>query len=129
MELEEARKRSPKQETRDESSTRGGDNTVTTMSKDLVASQAELQKVLKENSSLRSKLEKETTKAREKVASLTEECRKAQAKAHKLERDGRYDLAVQSEVARLRFASAPSPDRRGGSSQRDDWIHFYNPRL
>ena len=56
---------------------------------------------------------------------MTEECRKAQAKAHKLEREGTFDAAVKSEVARLRMSPGlSSPDKRGAG--HEDWMLVSN---
>ena len=81
----------------------------------------ELQKVKKENASLRSKLEQSASKAKAEIAALTEECRLAQMKAQKFEREGRDDAAVKSEVSRLHV----SPEKRGpyssiGNNDEDD---------
>lgn len=80
----------------------------------------ELQKVKKENSSLKAKTEQAASKAKSELASLTEECRQAQAKAHKYEREGRFDAAVRSEVAKLHLSS----EARG--MHRGDWMLVTN---
>jgi hypothetical protein len=73
----------------------------------------DLQNLKKENSSLKHKMEKEASEAKASNDALTEECRKAQSKAHKAERDGRYDAAVKSELIRLRMSpSVSTPERR-----------------
>lgn len=77
------------------------------------AMKKDLTKLKKENSSLKHRMEKEASKAKASIDALTEECRKAQAKAHKAERDGRYDSAVKSEVTRLRMSpSVSTPETR-----------------
>jgi hypothetical protein len=52
---------------------------------------------------------------------LTEECRKAQAKACKFDRDTRTELAVQSEIAKMRLpALASNGDRK---SWNEDFMY------
>jgi chromosome segregation ATPase len=85
----------------------------------------EIQKLKKENSVLKSKLEQEASKAREKIELLTEDCRRAQSKSHKLERQGRFDAAVKSEIARARMSPGISTPERKSTSQ-DDWMLVNN---
>lgn len=90
-------------------------------SEKLVSLNEELMKVKHENTSLKKEMEKEASAAKasmdalnEECRRLTEECRMAQSKAHKAERDGRYDAAVKSEVARIRMS--PNPEMRDDTS-------------
>ena len=83
----------------------------------------EIHQLKKENSGLKSKLEKEAAKARTKIDSLTEECRQAQAKIHKLQRQGRFDAAVKSEIGRIRMSPGMStPERRQGTEHDENWM-------
>jgi len=85
----------------------------------------EIQKLKNENSALKSKLEQEASKAREKVELLTEECRRAQSKSHKAERQGRFDAAVKSEIARSRMSPGIATPERKPASQ-EDWMLVSN---
>mmetsp|Transcript_2205 Transcript_2205/g.6128 ORF Transcript_2205/g.6128 Transcript_2205/m.6128 type:complete len:264 (-) Transcript_2205:302-1093(-) len=49
-----------------------------------------------------------TAKSKMEAQSLKEDCRKAQAKAHLLEREARFDSAVHTEVSRLRLLGNPA---------------------
>lgn len=90
----------------------------------------ELQKVQKENAALRTRMEQAALKSKTELAALTEECRLAQSKVHKFEREGRYDAAVKSEMAKLRL----SPEKRGpystfGNEDEDPALERVNPPL
>jgi hypothetical protein len=85
----------------------------------------DLQKIKQENTNLKSKLEDSTTKAKSQIDAMTEECRKAQAKAHKLEREGTFTAAVKSEVVRLRMSPGRSTqDKRDAG--HEDWMLVSN---
>lgn len=73
----------------------------------------DLKKVQKEKANLQIQMETEAAEAKAHIDKLTEECRKAQSKLHKAERDGRFDAAVKSEVTRLRMSPmASTPEAR-----------------
>lgn len=85
----------------------------------------DFQVIQKENSNLKSKMEKAASKAKTQIDFITDDCRKAQAKAHKLEREGRYEAAVKSEVAKLRMPQGLStPEIR--VTAHDDWMLVSN---
>lgn len=63
----------------------------------------EIQKLADDNSSLRTELDRANADAKATINKLTEQCRKAQARAHKLECDSRSESEVKSEVTRLRL--------------------------
>jgi hypothetical protein len=65
-----------------------------------------------ENASLKTRMQDAATEAKSKIELLTDECHKLQAKLHKVDREGRDQVAVQSEIARMRLASFPSPGGR-----------------
>jgi hypothetical protein len=85
----------------------------------------DLQKIKKENANLKSKLEDSSTKAKSQIDAMTEECRKAQAKAHKLEREGTFEAAVKSEVARLRMSPGRSSTEKRDAGH-EDWMLVSN---
>ncbi len=90
----------------------------------------ELQKLQKENGILRTKMQQAANKSRSEIAALTDECRLAQAKAHKCEREGRFDAAVKSEMAKFRL----SPEKRGphstfGNEEEDPALERVDPPL
>eukprot|EP00980_Cylindrotheca_fusiformis_P000848 scaffold221_cov120-Cylindrotheca_fusiformis.AAC.9 len=73
----------------------------------------DLKNLKKENMKLKKKLETEAAKAKASLEKVTEECRKAQSRLHKAERDGLFDAAIKSEVARLRMSPKVStPETR-----------------
>jgi len=61
----------------------------------------------RENQSLKTKLKEEASKAQVKIDALTDECRAAQAKAHKLHQEGRFEALVHSEKTRLSNMTSP----------------------
>lgn len=75
----------------------------------------------KENERLKITMNEEASKAKHMIDILTEECRKAQAKACKFDRDTRTELAVQSEIAKMRLpALASNGDRK---SWNEDFMY------
>jgi hypothetical protein len=83
-------------------------STSTVMSADKLKSELErcsqeIQKLVDENSSLRMELDRSNADAKATINKLTEQCRKAQARAHKLEGDNRSQSEVKHEVTRLRL--------------------------
>jgi DNA repair exonuclease SbcCD ATPase subunit len=81
--------------------------------KQIESLQQEIKQLIKENSTMKMKIEKEAAKAKAFIDKLTEECGKAQSKLHKAQRDGRFDAAVKSEASRLRMSPMVStPERR-----------------
>lgn len=86
------------------------------LSKEADSLKDELKKMRDENAFLKDKLEHASAKAKSEISVLTEECRHAQAKAHTLERDSQFDVAVRNELEKLRR----SPDKR--STGVDDWM-------
>jgi len=68
-----------------------------------------LTKLKEENGRLQIQLDQSISESKAQIDSLTEEYRKAQAKAHKYQREGRYDAAVQSEVARHSSSTPTEP--------------------
>jgi hypothetical protein len=102
-----------------------GQTSLDNLTKEIDFLKKDLQKLKKENSNLKTKMDQAASKAKAEIDSLTADCRKAQAKAHKLEREGRYDAAVKSEVARLRMSPGLStPERR--VTANDDWMLVSN---
>lgn len=88
------------------------------LTKDLDSTKKELQLLTAENAALKAKMDQASVKAKSDIHTLTEELQKAKAKAYKLEREGRYNSAVKSEVARLRLPA--NPDRKDMSE--DGWM-------
>jgi len=80
-----------------------------------------LESLKQENARLRATMDEEASKSKQKVDVLTEECRRAQAKAFKFDRDNRTELAVQSEMSKMRFLAMSSP--RDKKSPGNDFLH------
>ncbi len=91
------------------------------MEKELQDMRSCVEDLKEENSKLRATMDEESSKAKETIASLTDECRKAQAKAFKFDRDTRTELAVQSEISRMRILANAMPDDK--ASAYEDLIH------
>lgn len=127
VELEERSKDGKDEDYRREKEAR---NQIHQVSLDALTSEVDrlkndLQKIKKENTKLKSKLEDLTTKAKSEIDAMTAECRRAQAKAHKLEREGTFDAAIKSEVARSRISPGLStPDKRDAG--HEDWMLVSN---
>ena len=77
---------------------------VDTLKSQLEALTEEAQSLKQSNAELKSKMEVSAAQAKSDIATLTEECRKAQAKLHKLEREGRFEAAVKTEVSRIHMS-------------------------
>jgi chromosome segregation ATPase len=122
MELEELKIEIPIESgKRDEKSRNNkGQASVDALVKEIDSLKQELQKLKSGNSSLKAKMEQAATKAQVEIDAMTEECRKAQSKAHKLEREGRFNAAVKSEVSRLRMSPSMTPEKR--EPPQDDWM-------
>jgi len=91
------------------------------MGEELTDLRISLQNLKKENSKLKANMEEEALKAKKKIEHLTDECRKAQAKAFKFDRDTRTELAVQSEISKMRISTMASPGEK--RSLYEDFIH------
>ena len=84
-----------------------------------------------QNIRLKATINEESSKGKETIDRLTDECRTAQAKAFKFDRDTRTELAVQSEISKMRISTMALPgdkifayedlvlDTRDGPSGRD----------
>lgn len=70
--------------------------------KELESAKVRIESLETENADLRSRMEGVATKYKAKIDSLATEFQKAQAKASRIEREGRRGLAVQAEIARMR---------------------------
>ena len=77
------------------------------MDKELEDLRSCLQDVEEENAKLKATMNEEASKAKETIDRLTDECRTAQAKAFKFDRDTRTELAVQSEISKLKILGLP----------------------
>ena len=91
------------------------------MEKELQDMRSCVEDLKEENSKLRATMDEESSKANEAIANLTDECRKAQAKAFKFDRDTRTELAVQSEISRMKILASAMPDDK--ASAYEDLIH------
>ena len=69
-----------------------------------------LEKLKEENLSLKATIDSEASKTKQIIENLTDECRNAQAKALKFDRDTRTELAVQSELSKMRTSTEALPD-------------------
>jgi hypothetical protein len=117
VELKELREASgTKVGSRDEERTK----VLDTLAAEVARLKMDTQKLKNENANLLRKLEQANATAKAEIDAMTEDCRKAQARAHKLEREGRYDAAVKSEVARLRMSPGLTQEQRDVGS--DDWM-------
>ena len=74
-----------------------------------------------QNSRLTITMEEEASKAKNTIDILTEECRKAQAKAFKFNRDTRTELAVQSEISKMRISTIAFPEV--ATNSHEDFLH------
>lgn len=73
----------------------------------------------RENASLKNKATEVAAEAKSKVEMLTEECHALRAKIHKMDREGRDEVAVQSEIARMKWSNFAS--RQGQYSSEVEW--------
>jgi hypothetical protein len=64
-----------------------------------------LENLKEQNARLKLTMDEEASKAKQMIDHLTDECRKAQAKAFKFDRDTRTELAVQSEISKMRIST------------------------
>lgn len=86
-------------------------SSVIELEQTVVEMQSENKKLLEENSSLRTKLDnadKDNESANYKIEKLKEECRLAVAKAHRIDREARFQSDVKTEMSRLRL----TPDKQ-----------------
>ena len=85
----------------------------------------DLKKLKTENETLKSMMAAAASAAKSEIEALTEDCRNAQAKAHKLEREGKFNDAVKSEVSKFRLSPTNStPETRVTSN--DGWMLVSN---
>eukprot|EP00536_Pseudo-nitzschia_multiseries_P016021 jgi/Psemu1/247253/estExt_Genewise1.C_10020004 len=68
-----------------------------------------LETLKQENASLQAIIDEESSKSKQMIDVLTDECRRAQAKAVKFDRDTRTEIAVQAEMSKMRWSAMPSP--------------------
>jgi len=68
-----------------------------------------LESLKEENAGLQAIIDEEASKSKQTIDVLTDECRRAQAKAFKLDRDTRTEIAVQSEISKMRLSAMSSP--------------------
>ena len=66
-----------------------------------------LEDVKKQNAKLKATINEEASKSKETIDRLTNECRKAQAKAIQFDRDKRTELAVRSEISKMKVLALP----------------------
>ncbi len=78
----------------------------------------------RENANIKDRMREAATEAKMKIEMLTDECRTLQAKLHKMDREERYEVAVQSEIARMKLSTLPSP--RGQYFSEAEWEHSPN---
>jgi hypothetical protein len=80
-----------------------------------------LEELKEQNTRLKASMNEEASKAKHMIDHLTDECRKAQAKAFKFDRDTRTEHAVQSEVSKMRLSTISSHGDKVGLDE--DFIH------
>jgi chromosome segregation ATPase len=80
---------------------------------ELESTRASLQRVQRENESLKLKMEEATRKSMKKIETLTDECRRAQSLVHKMKQEGRFEAMVRAEKSRLSNNATQSPARLG----------------
>ena len=88
------------------------------ISKELESCQKSLESMKKENQTLKSRMEKAASLAQSKIDSLTEECRIAQAKVHKLNQEGRFEALIHAEKSKLAGMESPMRHSSNGSGSR-----------
>jgi len=91
------------------------------LEKELQDLRSNVEGLKEENAKLKATMNEQSSKAKETINNLTDECRKAQAKAFKFDRDTRTEIAVQSEIAKLRILTNAAPDEN--NSTYEDLIH------
>lgn len=79
----------------------------------------------RENASLKNSMRDAAKEAKTKISMLNDECYTLHSKLHKMDRDERYEVAVQSEIARMKLSSLPSP--RGRYAFEAEWGHSAKP--
>jgi hypothetical protein len=87
------------------------------ISKELESCQKSLESMKKENQNLKSRMEKAASLAQAKIDSLTEECRIAQAKLHKLNQEGRFEALIHAEKSKLSGMESPMRRANGNGSK------------
>eukprot|EP00934_Nitzschia_sp_Nitz4_P001698 Nitzschia sp. Nitz4//scaffold160_size51814//6417//15104//NITZ4_006908-RA/size51814-augustus-gene-0.69-mRNA-1//-1//CDS//3329537839//1698//frame0 len=100
------------------------------MADELVRLKEEVSELEKENNGLKTRMEHMATKAKSEISALTEEWRRAQSKARQLEREGRFDSDVQTEVDKLRISPekrAPPMEVLEGRKLEDELIDSDDP--
>jgi len=103
----------------DRQSNNGQDKNSNSIIDELNSFRSSLETMKNENARLKDTMREEASKAKNMIDIMTEECRKAQAKACKFDRDTRTELAVQSEIAKMRLPAVPS----NGKSCNEDSMH------
>lgn len=76
------------------------------LGKDLRGLKARAHLLSEENTSLRAQLESTKSDAQSRIARLTEDFQAAKLRSSQLEREGRYEAEVQSEMARLKASQS-----------------------
>lgn len=77
------------------------------MDKELEDLRSCLQDVKEQNVKLKAAMNEAASKAKQTIDRLTDECRTAQSKAFKFDRDTRTELAVQSEISKMKILALP----------------------
>ena len=96
-------------------------SSVDSLKSELKALKGEAENLRKDNADLKSKMEVASAKAKSDMAKLTEDCRRAQARVHKLEREGRFEAAVKSEVSRIHMSPGSSTFENGTGGD-NEWL-------
>lgn len=102
---------------------------VDSLQSDIERLNAELKKVTSENDALKAKLNDASASAKVEIERLTNECRTAQAKSLKLERESQFSSAVRSEVSTLRSPAPVKTYDMNPHSKDHDWAmvgHNFN---
>jgi hypothetical protein len=68
-----------------------------------------LENLKEQNARLKVTMDEDASKAKQMIDHLTDECREAQAKAFKFDRETRTELAVQSEISKMRISTIALP--------------------
>lgn len=89
--------------------------------KELQDLRTRLEDLQEQNARLKTMMDEESSKAKQMIDLLTDECRNAQAKAFKFDREARTELAVQSEISKMRMLTLASPGDT--LSSYEDLIH------
>ena len=78
------------------------------MEKEIRELKSSFNNLKEQHAKLKVTMDEEASKSKEVIDRLTEECRQAQAKAFKFDRDSRTEIAVQSEITRMKLSTMSS---------------------